>query len=62
MSTEMIKIAHDFLRGIREDAETMIDMSETDGQLNEIIKILNECRIKLLDYRFGMLMEKERKV
>lgn len=61
MSAEMIKIAHDFLRGIKEDAETMIDMSETDEQLNEIIKILNECRIKLLDCRFGMLEGKRRK-
>jgi len=62
MSEEMLKITNDFLHGVNEDARQSIEMSKTDEELYDVIRILNECRNRLLDHNIRMLNGKKEKV
>ena len=54
--SRMEDVTRKFLTGLNENVETLIDRSTTYDQLYDILKILYECRSKLLEYEFGMIV------
>lgn len=57
MSEEMIEITNEFLQGINDNVKTIMERTKTDEQLYEAVIILHNCRMKLLDFQYGLIVK-----